>query len=438
MASKRSEAASVVRLALIVASTTIAAESSAAPLEIQKERVTVRQGATLELEVEPVAAGKLQVLTRDGDALEPLPNAVQTEAGMTSKVSIPKETPVMIRKQSAQPAMPTPLTIKETSVDAVLVESVPVAGATNVRDIRQWTLVISASQTPLVWNATRRAYTTEVLIRLKELGGAQGHKPSEPVTVQLVGRGVALEPQMVWLSEAGVSGIQRALVSLTNHRGKGTVEAISDFGEQSYEVGAEAQLASIHLTSSLTAIPGFGIGTTQLSAVRLAEDGRELSSPSPLSIILTSSGGRLGSPELLIPANSSHSQVVELRSSWLGDTQLRASVDGIDAKPLDVTFSTPWSYLIAIMLGAGLGSFVRLRPKRKLQMTELFSAIAVGLILGLGSFIGISSVGVLPTTAVVTEIGCLVVAAIEAYLGRAALDRFAGRAAPPMPNPKPV
>lgn len=430
MASKRSVAASISSLALLMAVMGVGAGASAAPLEIQQERVTVQQGATLELELEPGLGEGLQVLTREGTALEPLPNAVRAEEGRASKVSIPKATSVVIRQQSARAPRPTPLTSQETSIDAVLVESVPVSGTARVRKIRQWTLAISASQTPLVWNAARRAYTTYILVRLKELGEAQGHGPSAPVNVQLVGKGVALEPEMLQLSEAGVLGIQRALVSLSSHRGKGTVEAISDFGEQSYEVGAEAQLASLDLMSSLTAIPGFGIGTTLISAVRRAEDGRELSSPSPVSIVLTASGGRLGAPSLLIPAHSSHSQVVELRSSWLGETKLSASVDGVVAAPLEVTFSAPWSYLVAILLGASIGAFVRVRPRREAaQLTELLSGVGVGLILGLGSFIGISSLGLLPTTAIVTELGCLVVAAFEAYLGRAGLDRMTGRGA---------
>jgi hypothetical protein len=103
-----------------------------------------------------------------------------------------------------------------------------------------------------------------------------------------------------------------------------------------------------------------------------------------------------------------------------------------------VTFSTPWSYLVAIVLGAAVGSYVRVRPRTSSQRSEFYAGVGVGLILGLGSFIGISSIGGVPTTAVVTELGCLVVAAIEAYVGRAALDRFGGGASPPVPNPKPV
>lgn len=413
---------------LAVASALLAGRAVAAPPQIQSERVPVQRGATLDLEVEQ-GSTQLRVLERDGAGLKPLSNAVKTTERTSTRISIPKNRPVVIRSEGPTPSAPAPLTSKETAVNAVLVESVPVAGAAAV-DVRQWTLMISASQVPLVWNAAKRAYTTQLLVRLKELGQALGSKPSSPITVQLIGKGVSIEPQTLQLDEAGVGGIQRAEVSLANHRAKGTVEALSDFGEHSYAVDAEAQLASLELTSTLTAIPGFGIGTTQISAVRRAEDGRELSSASPLAIALSASGGRLAAPSLLIPASASRSEPIELRSSWIGPTALRASVDGIEAAPLRLTFSTPWSYLIAILLGAALGSYVRVRPRLKSHHAELYAGIGVGLILGLGSFIGLSSIGGLPSTAVVTELGCFVVAAIEAYLGRAALDRFGGAPAP--------
>ncbi len=421
---------------LAAACIVVSSPSLAMPPAVQEDRASVGKDATLDLKLEPIAAEKLQVLPRG--AAEPLPNAVTAEAGGASKVNIPKSAAVVIRNESSATAPAKPLTSKETTVDSVLVESVPIAGTEKVQDIRQWTLVIYASQTPLVWDAARRAYTTELLVRLKELGQAQGASPSEPVTVQLVGKGVAIEPHTLHLTQAGVSGIRRALVSLSSHREKGRVEAISDFGEQSYLIDAAPQLASLDLTSSLTSIPGFGIGTTLLSAVRRAEDGRELLGASPLAVTLTASGGRLASPTLVIPANTARSPAIELRSSWLGRTQVTASVDGVDARALDIQFSTPWSYLIAILLGASVGAFVRVRPKTKSQWTEFAAGVGVGLILGLGSFIGISSIVGLPTTAIVTELGCLVVAALEAYAGRAALDRFTGAGARSVPAPKPV
>jgi hypothetical protein len=298
-----------------------------------------------------------------------------------------------------------------------------------MREIRQWTLAIHAVQTPLVWNAARRAYTTELLIRLKELGEAVGSRPSKPITVQLVGRQIAIEPQTIELSEPGVAGIERALLVLSNHRQKGVVDALSDLGEQTYTVTAAPALEMLDLTSSLTSIPGFGIGTTSVSAVRRAEDGLELALPTPLRVALSASGGRLGAPVLEIPAGKSRSEPVELRSSWLGPTSVGARADGVEAAPLKLEFTTPWSYFVAILIGAGLGSFIRTRPRTRAQRYDFLAGAGAGVVLGLASFVGITATVELPTTAVVTELGCLVVAAIEAYVGRAALDRLAGKPA---------
>jgi hypothetical protein len=427
-------------LASALLTLTLSAPLLAAPPAIAEGVAAVQKDATIDLKLESLMVDsvpfeKLQVLPRG--AQEPLPNAVKTDSTGTSKVNIPKSSSVVIRKQPATPSAKD-LSSKETTVDSVLVESVPIAGTEKVQTIRQWTLAIYASQTPLVWDAARHAYTTELLVKLEELGQTEGASPSTPVTVQLVGKGVAIEPSTLRLSESGVSGIQPALVSLSSHREKGTVVAISDFGEQSYVVSAAPELASLDLKSSLTSIPGFGIGTTLLSAVRRAEDGRELLGPAPLSVTLTATGGRLDSPSLVIPANASRSPTVELRSSWLGGAHVSASVDGVDAPALDIQFSTPWSYLLAILLGAAIGSYVRVRPKSKAHGPDFTAGVGVGLVLGSGSFIGISSIVGLPSTAVVTELGCLVVAALEAYAGRVALERFAGGAARSVPAPKPV
>ncbi len=427
MTFRRSKAKSTTIVAMSVAMLTIAATAAAMPPAVQQEPVRVKN-STVDVRVQQTSAEKLEVLARDGSTLEPLPNAVKGDAGQPVQVSIPKGQPVVIRGGSATTSAPQPLPSKETALDSVLVENVAVPGSESMREIRQWSLLINASQTPLVWNAARRAYTTELLVRLKGLGSAIGSKPSSPVIVQLVGKGVTIEPQMLEITEAGVSGIQRALVALSSHRIKGIALAISDFGEQSYSVAAGPELATLDLKSSLTAFPGFGIGSTSVSAVRRAEDGHELALRSPLQVALTATGGRFASPLLVIPANASRSQPLELRSAWLGQTTISATADGVEAKPLELEFTTPWSYFLAILLGAGLGSFIRVRPKTKAQRYEFLAGAGVGVVLGLGSFVGLTATVQLPATAVITELGCLLVAAIEAYVGRAALDRFAGKA----------
>jgi hypothetical protein len=410
-----------------VALLSVAATAGAMPPAVEQQPVRVKN-SSIDVRVQQTPTEKLEVLARDGTKL---PGAITGDAGQPVQVSIPKGKPVVIRTESARAGAPLPLPLpsKETALDSVLVENVAVAGSETMREIRQWTLLINASQTPLVWNATRRAYTTELLVRLKDLGAAIASRPSSPVIVQLVGKGLSIEPQTLRLSESGVSGIQRALVALSNHRTEGIALAISDFGEQSYSVAAGPELATLDLKSLLTAFPGFGIGSTTVIAVRRAEDGLELAHGSPLQVALTASGGRFSSPLLLIPANASRSQPVELRSAWLGQATISAEVDGIEARPLELEFTTPWSYFVAILLGAALGSFIRVRPKTKAQRYEFLAGVGVGVVLGLGSFVGITAAIQLPATAVVTELGCLLVAAIEAYVGRAALDRYAGRAA---------
>jgi len=177
MAFRRSRANCIRIGALVTGLFSVVATASATPPDINQERVPV-QNATVDLHVRKAPGERLEVLARGGSKLEPLPDAVKAESGALPKVSFPQGTSVMIRKTG--PASPNvePLPSEEKSADSVLVENVPVPGNEALREIRQWTLVLRALRTPLVWNAKEQGYTTELLVQLKELGTTTGSKPS--------------------------------------------------------------------------------------------------------------------------------------------------------------------------------------------------------------------------------------------------------------------
>jgi hypothetical protein len=198
-------------------------------------------------------------------------------------------------------------------------------------------------------------------------------------------------------------------------------------------------LAILDLKPGDTLLPGFGIGKTTLTAVRRAEDGLELADARPLSVLLTATGGRLGDTTLRFEPNSSRSAVTELRSAWLGQARVLAAVGAIQSAPVELTFTAPWGLVLAILLGAALGSYVRTRARHKrINKQELIVGIGVGVILGLGSFVGLSTVTTLPATASVTELGCFLIAALEAYVGLVALDRLANAGMQKSSGPAPT
>jgi peptidoglycan/LPS O-acetylase OafA/YrhL len=156
----------------------------------------------------------------------------------------------------------------------------------------------------------------------------------------------------------------------------------------------------------------------------------ELLAAHPTDVSLSASTGRLDKPTLLVPANSARESAL-LRSAWLGEATLVAKTDSFTTDPTRITFTTPWSYLVAIVLGALLGAYVSVRLNGKgVQSPEFLAGAGIGLILAVGSFVGITTLVQLPAAAIVTEAGCFVIAAIEAYAGRATLDRLTKPSAP--------
>jgi len=417
-----------VAIAAAVLVVQFSASRAEAGLAVQTARAPVSENkVTLDLRVQGQPIDKIKVLSREGDKLAPVTGAVKAAPGAPTQAVIPADRPVMVRLAKPEAQKPDQLPQQPKEPSALLVESVKVPGSPNLRDIHQWSLVLYAQETPLPWDAQRHSYATQLVVGLKEVGDGAAVGPSQPVFVQLIGKSVGVDPPRIELKQSGVAGFQTVVVSLATHDGDGSITAVSDFGEESYAVKADPRLAELELMPTLTSIPGFGIGTTTISAVRRAEDRLDLLDPHALDVPLTVTGGRLARPALSFAANGARSNTVELRSAWLGQVTIEASANRVNAEVKTITFTPPWSYLAAILLGAGVGSYVRVRSRRKgLRSPDFAVGFGTGLILAAGSFVGVTSLVQISATAVVTEIGCFVIAALEAYAGRAALDRMTG------------
>src|SRR5690606_2257240 len=263
---------------------------------------------------------------------------------------------------------PRPLPKTAQSFDSLLIEPVREAGSSTLERINQWVLVVRAQQTPLRWNEEQRAYTTELIVGLQGSGASQGLSSSlsKPVLVQLTTRDAKVVPERLMLREGGVAGFRTALISLLDHSAKATVTALTDMGEQVYEVVAEPRLAGLKLELGDDSIAGFGFGTTRVTALRMAEDGREWFAPKPLDVRLAALGnGILDAEWLRFDKGRARSHPVEVRSSFLGESTLVATPTGIVAPSVVVRFTMPWTLLIAIALGSALGAGIRLLKRAK-------------------------------------------------------------------------
>ena len=398
--------------------------------EVQQAAPVQHDKVKLDVKLDNPRVEQLTVKSHQSGTL-PAESRVKTADGRT-QIVVSADEPTVVLPSGTTPkrVSPRPLPKTAQSFDSLLIEPVREAGSSTLERINQWVLVVRAQQTPLRWNEEQRAYTTELIVGLQGSGASQGLSSSlsKPVLVQLTTRDAKVVPERLMLREGGVAGFRTALISLLDHSAKATVTALTDMGEQVYEVVAEPRLAGLKLELGDDSIAGFGFGTTRVTALRMAEDGREWFAPKPLEVPLAALGnGILDAEWLRFDKGRARSHPVEVRSSFLGESTLVATPTGVVAPSVVVRFTMPWTLLIAIALGSALGAGIRLLKRAKGSKKEFAVNFLSGLLVAFASLLGVASVIHLPKTALFTEAGCLVVAAIAAYLGSEVLQKLGDR-----------
>jgi hypothetical protein len=402
-------------------------DAAPAPVRLARQRVPIRRDkVALELAVEDLQGKKVQVVTRStGPTAIAQQKEVDVAPGASLRTEIPANGSTVLKFPAAAPAAPGELPEAPRELPGLLVDSVSNPQNTSSQ-IRLFTPALYAREVPLRWNPEHRDYETELAVGLLRKDESASLEPlATPVAIQLFGDGVEVDPALLQIVQPGTAGFRSARISLSRHEDTGKITALSDFGEQSYVVTASARFASLTLSPDQASIPGFGIGTAQLTLVRSAEDGRALSDARELPFLLSSSCGRFDRSDSTILPKSSRTNV-ELRSSWFGECEVTASADGVLAAPVKLRFTIPWSYLSSIGIGALMGTWARAIWKPERTRREIVGGFLVGVILALGAFVGIGYSGFIPAAALFTEIGCFIVAALAGYTGRPALDWIAG------------
>jgi uncharacterized membrane protein YeaQ/YmgE (transglycosylase-associated protein family) len=260
---------------------------------------------------------------------------------------------------------------------------------------------------------------------------AESQKLKAPISFQLFGEGIQVAPNQLHVVDGGPAGFQTAWILLAHHGDEGKITALSDFGNLTYVVKAAAELAAVRLSLDLTSILGLGMGSAKITATRAAEDGLDLNDPRDLLVSLTATGGRLAQPTLSIKAHQSRSETIEFRSAGLGDVELAANAGGLHAAPVKVTFTTPWYYLIAIIVGAIIGGTCATVLKQQKFGWRFVGRCLAGVLAAVAGLVGFGWAGLVPTISQVTEAGCLVVGALGAYGGDSVLDWMLGKVIPP-------
>jgi len=165
---------------------------------------------------------------------------------------------------------------------------------------------------------------------------------------------------------------------------------------------------TITLEPVRSTIEGWGLGRT---LVQVQASG--LDNPEKFTVTLNTTQGDL-SPTPVTLQNDGRG-AAELRSEGMGAAVIRASGAPFQDATVTVNFKAPWIFILAALVGALLGWYVRTRGRSK-SVRSALTALASALILLAAYMIGIRWLEVVPQ-AQVGEALAFVVGAIGAYVG---------------------
>lgn len=288
-----------------------------------------------------------------------------------------------------------------------------------------YTLFLKPREAPLPWNSQLDAYATKLVVGFDLENKNASINLNPPVTVEFFPSNVKVSPARVTISRTGTSGFKEVDLS-SILRADTLVTARSDLGELSCPVEVVARIGAL-LISSSPRIPGFGLGTSELTCTLLAEDGKPFSDKEPLLVHLTATRGMFSpNADLEIPAGTS-SASIQLRSSGLGPVRITASAQGIE-NFVEIDYFFPMGLILAAILGGCLGGCGRvfkqkLRSSRK-QRKLIIEGCVVGVLTVAVAMSGVAISG-LSMPAQGTELGVFVLAGLSGFYGIPVLDWLA-------------
>lgn len=230
----------------------------------------------------------------------------------------------------------------------------------------------------LTWNRNLGSFTGVLLVGLvdRERPGEQARLP-EAIAVQLLAPGALLNPQELAIDRIG-GRLEKVEVSIADPDDPFLVQLISSVDQDVPQ--ATVPLHRIPLVIMAPAqIDAFGIGMSDIT-VR-GRSGR-LHAGDVVSLDLDN--GALDATSLTVGADGL--ATTRLRSTGLGQGELKVVGGPYVAAPVKVRYATPFLFLMATLLGAMLGAtiFVYARNRGGKLRTRLLFDWLVGIIVGVG------------------------------------------------------
>jgi hypothetical protein len=299
-------------------------------------------------------------------------------------------------------------------------------GANNDLTLNVGELFLVASESPLRWDAQKRAYATALDIGLDFDPASHITALPGPVAFELLTRNASVDRPNVTITRAGPP-YERVTLTCQNARPDASVTAHNPhIPDKPLTIECARELGKLTVEPVTKKIFGYGLGTTKIRVHRLAKDDFDFPDPSALTVTLATSTGKLNPMgSVTIGANQSVVEA-ELRSIGIGTADITARFGPLSSTE-HVTFAFPATFLLAALLGGcagGAGSIFRHRARKPSTWRKwILEGCIVGLIIVAAAAGGIVVFN-LPTAVLGTELGAFLLAAFSGYLGAPVLDRL--------------
>jgi hypothetical protein len=259
-----------------------------------------------------------------------------------------------------------------------------------------------------------------------EVGVIDESKPSgssqlpSPVTLAVLGSADSFDPSALSIQHTSLPFTRVRLVA----REPGDSVAVrirTDFDTGSYPIRIPVERPRIRLRATPSQINGFGLESADLLVLLGGPPSRD-----SVSVTLTASGGHL--EEEQVWAHPGRAAKAVLWSRGLGNDSVTAETPDQHHDAVALAFLFPWLFLVAIVLGGAVGSFIRQGyqaikdrwPPTRTFVREMIVGIAAGAFVAGLQAVGVNLLQYAPKNYGEAAVGLL--AALAAIIGSEIID----------------
>ena len=271
--------------------------------------------------------------------------------------------------------------------------------------------IIFTSQQPLRYNDALKKFSAKLAFLLMNESGSNTAS-IEPVKIEVTSdEPMSIKPGSFEINHLSIPSTNVELIT-DNVNDSASVKVITVSNPSGYITYLKVKPV-LELSSNRTKLQGLGI---QQIPIAVSFSGSK--SFDSVSVTFNPEKGTVSPNPLKMRYNET--ATVYLRSEGIGKTVLIATASSIKSNPLPFTYTFPWPFLLATILGGLAGTFIRQNTngaRKKITSKVILVGIVTGLIGAAAYYVlGINLLG-LSFSAAFNEIAVFVISALFAYFG---------------------